>query len=270
MDKKSILLSARNSLLSKVLFVFTFALFGVTALGHEQASIDSQRWALVEINGKKVAQTKAFIEPNMTEKRFSGNAGCNQMFGNFEANGNNIKFSGIGTTKMFCSKPGVMKQEGDFIKLLEQSTRYKQQRNTLSLYAGKHLVLKFVGRSENTSSNHSNSMLEEKKWVLTAIEGKALPKLETVPFIVFDKKEEHVGGNSGCNVFSGKYKVEGEKIVFSNVISTMRACLEEPGNVEGRFWENLNSATHFKIEGNKLNFYGGEKVLLSFSGQEKK
>lgn len=81
--------------------------------------LDARRWNLTEINGGEVKSWKAFIEFVSAEKRFAGNAGCNRMFGKFEMKGNEIKLSGIGATKMFCSQEGVMKLESDFVKALE-------------------------------------------------------------------------------------------------------------------------------------------------------
>lgn len=115
------------------------------------SSLFLKRWNLIEINKLKVKNTSAFIEFNSTEKRFAGSAGCNQMFGKFEANNSKIKLSAIGTTRMLCTTEGVMKIEGDFIKALGQVTRFEQKGDTLNLFAENNLILRFSGAAKNAS-----------------------------------------------------------------------------------------------------------------------
>ena len=99
---------------------------------------------LVEMNGQKVTNSKAFIDLKFRTGGMTGNAGCNRMFGSFSARGNSIKFSGIGTTRMFCTKPaGVMKQEAEFTRALGASTRYQLNGGTLRIYAGRRQLLRF-------------------------------------------------------------------------------------------------------------------------------
>ena len=130
--------------------------------------LDSRRWNLIELNGVKTESSMAFIEFVSAEKRFAGNAGCNRMFGKFETNDSEIKFSGIGTTKIACSQEGVMKLESDFIKALENTTRFEQTGEMLDLYAGNNLILKFSAADKDTSDNDNSGKvdLEDKQAVL--------------------------------------------------------------------------------------------------------
>lgn len=241
--------------------------------------LDSRRWNLIEMNSAKIESEQAFIEFVRAEKRFAGNAGCNRMFGKYETSGSEIKLSGIGATKMFCSKEGVMKLESDFIKALENATRFEQTGETLNFYAGNNLILKFSGAAKNTSGNQNSNVagnensntvrLEDKKWILTAIAGKAVPKIETIPFLVFDKQKTSAGGNSSCNGFGGSYQTETDKISITEIIQTFIACEDERGSVEREFLGGLQKANRFEIKTGKLNLYEGERLLLTFDAQEK-
>jgi heat shock protein HslJ len=231
----------------------------------------AQRWNLIEINGLPVRNASPFIEFNSTEKRFAGNAGCNQMFGTFEVNENTIKLSGIGSTRMFCSSVGVMKMETDLVKALQQATRFEQKGNTLNLYAQNNLILKFLA-ANNKSGNGSTSgvKLEDKKWILTAIAAKCVQDFEEKPFLVFNKKQSSAVGNSGCNHYSGKYKSTGSKISITGIIQTMKACAEnERMNVERQMLDALKQTNRFEIKTGKLNLYRANKLLLSFEGASK-
>ena len=232
--------------------------------------LSARHWELTEINGKRVYSSKAFLEIGESQNRFGGNAGCNRMFGSVSVNGRNIDFGGIGLTKMFCGESGVMKLEADFTRALERVTRFEKTGSNLSFYARNRLVLRFKGTEKSNQDNNSSSKLEDKKWVLESIKGRNLPKIETVPFINFDKAKGSAGGNTGCNVFGGNYSVTRDTIAITNIISTMRACIEdERMNVERAFKNGFENANRFEIKGGKLNLYQNRILLLTFRAENK-
>jgi heat shock protein HslJ len=263
----------RKSFLSiglKLLAVISLLSVGVLAQNNRRNDLDSKRWELTEINGRRVSSSKAFFELNSAQDRLSGNAGCNRMFGAVSVSGRNIDFGNLGTTKMFCSESGVMKLEADFTRALERVTRFEKTGNNLSLYARNRLVLKFKGTAKTDPDDNSGVNLEDKKWVLESIKDRRLPKIEIAPFISFDKSKGSAGGNTGCNVFGGKYSVTRSTIAITDIISTMRACIEdERMNVEREFKNALENANRFELAGNKLNLYRGRNLLLTFRGERK-
>jgi heat shock protein HslJ len=243
------------------------------------ASIFAQEYTgkLVELNGQKVINSKAFIDLKFRIGGMTGNAGCNRMFGSFSARGNSIKFSGIGTTRMFCTKPaGVMKQEAAVTRALGEATRYQIGGGILRIYAGRMQVLKFeraydAGPKDWVGPGDPNyARLEDRKWVLdkdySGIDGNS----SAAPFINFDKAKGSAGGNTGCNVFGGSYTVAGNNIRISEVISTMRACIEdERMNTERKFLDGLRNADRFEIKGQDLSLYKASTLLLKFRGRTK-
>jgi len=243
---------------------------GIFAQNNWRNDLSAKRWELTEINGKGVYSSKAFLEFEASQNRFSGNAGCNRMFGAVDINGKNIDFGNIGATKMFCSDKGVMKLEADFTRALERVTRFEKNGNNLSLYARNRLILKFKGTNKPNSDDNSSLKLEDKKWVLESVKGRNLPKMEIIPFINFDKSKRSAGGNTGCNVFGGNYSVTRDTIAVTNIISTMRACIEnERMNVEKEFKNGLENANRFEIVGKKLNLYRNKTLLLTFRAENK-
>lgn len=91
-------------------------------------------WALLEISGAAVnpdsVKAQPFIEFSV-DGRLSGMAGCNGLFGVFEADSANLKFDGLGTTKMFC--PTGMDTEGRLLAALDRTSRYSVNADTLLL-----------------------------------------------------------------------------------------------------------------------------------------
>jgi heat shock protein HslJ len=243
---------------------------GIFAQNNWRNDLSAKHWELTELGGKRIYSSKAFLEIDASQNRFAGNAGCNRMFGTVNINGKNINFGGVGTTRMFCSEAGVMKLEGDFTRALERVTRFEKTGNNLSLYARNRLILKFKGTDKSGSDDNSQLKLEDKKWVLQSIKGRNLPKVETLPFINFDKAKRSAGGDTGCNVFGGNYSVTRDTIAITNIISTMRACIEdERMNLEREFKNGLENANRFEITGGKLNLYSGRTLLLTFRAENK-
>ena len=101
-------------------------------------------------------------------------------------------------------------------------------------------------------------------WALESINGEEFIKdnqTNNHPVIEIYLKEERIHGNAGCNTINGKVEVDGNKIAFSNIITTEMAC---PGDIEQRFLSAIQSVDGYKIEKLRLFLYEGEKERLVF------
>jgi putative lipoprotein len=72
------------------------------------ANIRDTRWNLVALGDKPLAPADTqratphiILAPD--SKQVSGSGGCNRMFGVYELNGEKLRFSGVGSTKMACA-----------------------------------------------------------------------------------------------------------------------------------------------------------------------
>lgn len=266
-----------RSLYIKIFIVIAF--FNVGIFGQQYSG------KLVELNGKKVTNSKAFIDLKWRTGGLSGNAGCNRMFGSFSSRGSSIRFSGIGTTRMFCTAPGVMKREGEFLQALRDATRYRLSGATLRIYAGGRQVLKFERVYDSVDGDlpkipdEGGIGLEDRKWVLDQ-EYSGIPvNNSAAPFVNFTKATKpgplgitkgSAGGNTGCNVFGGSYSVTGGKIGITEIISTMRACIEDDRmDTERKFLDGLRRANRFEIRSNELYLYENNGQVLKFHGRNK-
>ena len=101
-----------------------------------------QRWVLTEMKGVPVqlsgGRKDAYINFGVTEKKFSGNGGCNQINGNYTLEKNNIHFSEVSSTKMSCED---MAFENTFLDLLNKIDRFEQKGNDLLLKRKKEILL---------------------------------------------------------------------------------------------------------------------------------
>jgi heat shock protein HslJ len=79
-------------------------------------------------------------------------------------------------------------------------------------------------------------------------------------------KDGTVSGNLGCNAFSGNYQVKNGNIVFSQMISTMMACLGPQMTQEGIAFKVMTGTVHFIVAGNTLTIYaasGANAIIFS-------
>lgn len=125
-----------------------------TSAAAEITSLTATRWQLIELNGNPVTtdSTQHSI-PQMTLKTndstFSGNTGCNNMAGTYQAKEmNRISFSKIIATKMACLN--TMELESDFLRVLEQADNFIITGDTLVLNKARMAPLaKFKGELMN-------------------------------------------------------------------------------------------------------------------------
>nr|WP_315223962.1 META domain-containing protein [uncultured Flavobacterium sp.] len=86
------------------------------------------------------------------------------------------------------------------------------------------------------------------------------------PTINFNVKENLVSGNNGCNSYTGKLKVEGNKVNFGDqpMASTKMMCMDVQG--EEVFMSTLQKITSYDIsaDGKTLTFISGDIAMMRF------
>lgn len=258
-------------------FNFKFVLPALAAIVFVAAGASSQtleipsgEWRLAELNGRNADDTKAYIDIDVNAARITGSAGCNRLFGSVAGGKGKIRFSKIGTTRMACADASAMRTETQFLNALRRTTRYSENGRTLSLFAGRRVVAKFTAVRRMPPEEPPASGPESMKWMLASIGGKKVSKHGSEAFISFDAEKHSAGGNTSCNVFGGSYTSKGEKLRVTEVIATMRACIEDDRmTIERQFLDALEKTDRYEIAGNKLTLFHGREPLLGFRGEAK-
>jgi heat shock protein HslJ len=225
-------------------------------------------WRLESINGKAANVDGATLEFDLAQGRFNGNGGCNRMSGTVKVGQNSIRFNGVAMTRRACLSPEATQVENRYSTNLARVRSYRVEGDTLTFYAGKNSLLTFSA-AEEAKPVADQIGLDEKKWMLDAIQKDKVGKVEQRPFIVFDSAKGTVGGNTGCNLFSGSYTIKGSQVKITKEIATMRACVEDATNLEQRFSDALAEIDKFDVKGNTLFLYKGNSPLLTFVGSRK-
>ncbi len=97
-------------------------------------------WVLESIEGTPVTVAeRPRLELFPGEERIQGFAGCNQFFGKMKASAQSIQFSGIGSTKMFCT--GKMEMESQLLSNLAKADTYLIKNLQLILLKGKQQLM---------------------------------------------------------------------------------------------------------------------------------
>lgn len=126
----------RNAIFLIILLVVTSCKVSETATFNAPG-----QWKLSKINGESLSLTKPItLIFNTTEQKVSGFAGCNQYFGNFASDKSSLKFSLIGSTKMFCDS---MDKETQFLDALAQVNSFTIKDNALIMLTDQLIVLEF-------------------------------------------------------------------------------------------------------------------------------
>ena len=109
-------------------------------------TLENTYWKLVEINSKPVTTPEGGREVYMMLTRenesraLKGHAGCNSLGGDYELDGNKIKFQTI-TTRMYCELQ--MEVENQFTSMLTAADRYRLRDSELELLADDQVLGKF-------------------------------------------------------------------------------------------------------------------------------
>lgn len=213
------------------------------------------KWDVTGVNNGKQALVSLLNGSAITlnfgaDNRVSGNAGCNGYGGSFTSSGDTLKVGQLISTLMACSEPeGVMAQEQQYLAALQNSATFE--------IVGDRLTIRDAsGAMQVTATKQAPATVAGKWNVVSVNNGK-----QAVVTLIADTKitlnfgaEGTVNGNSGCNTYSGGYKLDGAKIHVGPLATTRMFC-ETPTGVmdqEAQFLAALEHAATYEISGGML------------------
>lgn len=224
-----------------------------------------QEWKLTEVEGQPVpGESKAMLIFSEGEPgKVRGSSGCNSITGTFELKEKDgIQFSPFASTKMACVDENVNTLESNFLAVLSKVTSWQTEQNSLLLKSGETILAKLKTKKQT----NAEELKLNGAWELNYISG---PKIafdglfpNKKPVIVFDFPKEEANGNGGCNGYSVKVKVNGNKISFGDALSTMMAC---EGNGEPVYFRTLKTVTSYSISNNTLTMMMDDIAVMRFT-----
>lgn len=260
----------------KTISIFGLLIFAVSAATAQRQSLANAEWKLTEAYGQRALQTNAFLDFGDNLSRFTGNGGCNRIFGPVTISADRMRFGQIGSTRMMCKLAPGSVPETTVLRGLNATRRYSIARGELTLMNGRGgVLLRFEradrGEGNGNGGNGQANRLDDQSWALEQIGNRRTYAPIRGVFINFDSSKRSVGGNTGCNVFGGSYTASRNTISMTDLISTMRACIEDGRmQTERELLDGLRRADTFEITNdNRLKLYDNGRILLTFRGQRK-
>lgn len=109
-----------------------------------QNDLYNKTWKLKQIltdTAKFTVETKATLIFDAQKKSAGGNGSCNTFGSSVSINGNELSFSNIFSTKMYCDE--VQQTENRYLSQLGKVSTYRIDGNTLTLLSDGKVVLIF-------------------------------------------------------------------------------------------------------------------------------
>lgn len=189
------------------------------------------------------------------ETEVFGVASCNEYGGQYRLDGNNITFTDVFSTKVYC----IFTDE--YQRILSESTTYKTDNKSLVINSSYGDVKSLV--YERMSDVSEVFPLEGTKWKLRAVH---YPNGDVVPierilgdngsnnafnqFILDFQANNMLGGFSGCNTYGGHYKVHNREIEINAGSITEVGC-----KFSADYDRILNNSTKFTADQHRLLIY---------------
>lgn len=228
-------------------------------------SLRGTSWIVDDLAGRGVLDR---AEPTVLfgeDGQISGRGGCNNYFGTYTLEEDQLSVGPIGATRMLCAD-AQMDQERFLFAALEATQRvgFQNDGRLVIETAEGNIVLSQITQGEHEDMEDIPD-LENTSWFIERL-GDVPTLPNAVPTLIFDD-EGRLGGNSGCNSYGADYTRDGNSFSVGQIVSTMMACEEEKMEQENRLTSMLDVAMGVRMEGEKVVILTelGDIVLTSSS-----
>ncbi|WP_067050400.1 META domain-containing protein [Methanofollis ethanolicus] len=185
--------------------------------------------------------------------KVTGSAGCNHYFGSYTVDGAEMTVGALGSTEMYCEKPGVMEQESTYLRLLGTVASFSIEGEELTLLdANGTKVLMFA-----KAAPPEPKPLVGTNWTLESLHtGDAVSSVIAGSEITAIFGEDgKVAGSAGCNRYFASYNLSGSSLTFGPAGSTKMTCAEPEGIMkqESTYLGLLEAVKSYTLEGDRLS-----------------
>lgn len=235
-------------------------------------TLESTQWKLDTYRDSTGATVNALPDSETTatfqEGQVAGNAGCNNYFGTYELDGDNLTVTVGGSTMMACEPEQLMTQERDFLAALDTAATYQIVDNQLQ-------IADASGETVLTFSELTPMPLTGTTWLLTAYNNGR----EAVVSVLTDTEitavfgdDGRITGSAGCNTYQAPYEaVDGSSITIGPAATTRKFCAEPAGVMEqeAEYLAALETATTYQIQGDSLELRNADNdtLIATFTAQ---
>jgi heat shock protein HslJ len=182
--------------------------------------LEGSDWVLqsYDVDGTlTIVPETVYVDAEFGNTRVSGFGGCNTYDAVYRAGGRTLFISQVASTKMACGDEADA-LEAAYFALLDQSRFYTARRNDLTIYGAEgRVLLVFAAAPRNPLLGNwiVDSFATAPNELVTPLEG---TRLTTVFGIA------SVGGEAGCNSYTGTYGTNGDVVRIGPLATTRMAC----------------------------------------------
>ena len=130
--------------------------------------------------------------------------------------------------------------------------------------AGRSVDIMLVAPASGPSPK-ADATLRNTYWKLVSIRGEPYDHATAnrEPYIQFKLDGERMVGFTGCNQFTGSYRVDGDRLELGEIAVTRKACLEGM-DVEQQYMQALRTIDAYRISGESLALLEAGTQALGF------
>lgn len=212
-------------------------------------------WVLVE----GVPMVEGYpITLRIADGQVAGTAACNSYGGAVEVTDGRIAVGDIAHTQMGCAEPGVHDSESAFLDLLQTVERYERAGDQLLLVAP-DIALRF-----DPVAPVEDAVLTGTDWQLDSLvtgtgpDGTASSTMAEATLRL--DEDGTFTASDGCNDLDGRWALEGDVLMTSEVITTDVACPPIAQQVE-HVGAVLLGEPAVALEGRSLLLTAGDRAL---------
>jgi heat shock protein HslJ len=230
----------------------------------EKTELEETRWGLISYQNADGDTVEALPDHEVTlefeDGRVAGNGGCNNFFGTYTVDGNQLTISALGSTMMACLPEEVMQQEAQVLALLSTAATYE-------IVDGQLLILDPNGETILAYEPIIAADLTGVTWAALNVNNGR----QAVSSLVADSsitavfgEDGSLTGSAGCNNYMTAYTLDGENITIQPPASTRMMCPDEGVmDQESAYLMMLPQAATYSIQGDQLELRTADGALIA-------
>lgn len=232
-------------------------------------SLEGNRWRLDSFRDSSGQTVNVFpgsrIRVEFRDGQLTGNAGCNNYFGSYTVDGQNIQISEqVGMTGQLCHPEEVAKQEQAYLRALLSTRTFVIENEQLQLADAE-------GNVVATFSVLEPLALVGTPWTVLRYNngrGGVTSVIRETEITAVFAEDGTLSGSAGCNDYSTTYQTDGNSITISDTFALTQKLCSTPEGIdqqEREYLAALVGATTFELTDNGLEMRGADgQRMLSF------
>jgi heat shock protein HslJ len=226
----------------------------------DAGSLEAMPWRLVAVAPPDSGPVEVAPEVESTatfaDGRIQGSTGCNRYVGSAEIDGSALLVRRVASTRRACPPP-FDEVERDVLAAFDRVRSYRLVPGGLELLAGDGAVLlRYVPRSLVPligTSWTAGAVNNGRQAVVSVLAGTVITMLLT--------PEGEASGAGGCNRWACRYELDGDRLRFGAVATTLMACTDPVMEQETAFHAALARVARWSIDGDRLQLRSEDGAL---------